>query len=72
MKGITDETVEDTTMHDLIINKDYPQTRIVLITDCCHSGTMFNFDQPPPKNAKRKTPKSNTINVVCIGSAVDN
>ncbi|KAA6381785.1 MAG: hypothetical protein EZS28_022686 [Streblomastix strix] len=72
VKGITDETVEDTTMHDLIINKDYPQTRIVLITDCCHSGTMFNFDQPPPKNAKRKTPKSNTINVVCIGSAVDN
>ncbi|KAA6355694.1 MAG: hypothetical protein EZS28_048779, partial [Streblomastix strix] len=35
VKGITDETVEDTVMHDLIVSKDYPNTRVVLLTDCC-------------------------------------
>ncbi|KAA6397502.1 MAG: hypothetical protein EZS28_006970 [Streblomastix strix] len=72
IKGITDETVEDSTMHDLIISKDYPQTRIVLITDCCHSGTMFNFDQPLPANGKVNAPDTKRINVVCVGAAVDN
>ncbi|KAA6366533.1 MAG: hypothetical protein EZS28_037940, partial [Streblomastix strix] len=71
VKGITDETVEDTTMHDLIVSKDYPQTRIVLISDCCHSGTLFNFDQPLPVNGKKKAPKTNRISVVCVGSAID-
>lgn len=63
--GITNQTVSDVVMHELIMLKDYPETRIVLISDCCHSGTMFNFDQssgdmirPPP-------------NVVCIGAAKD-
>ncbi|KAA6382969.1 MAG: hypothetical protein EZS28_021503 [Streblomastix strix] len=45
MQGITDETVEDTVMHDLIISKYYPQTRVVLLTDCCQSGTMSNLSQ---------------------------
>ncbi|KAA6369544.1 MAG: hypothetical protein EZS28_034929, partial [Streblomastix strix] len=71
VKGITDETVEDTVMHDLIISKDYPQTRVVLLTDCCHSGTMFNFDQPVPVNGKANAPNTNRINVVCVGAAVD-
>jgi hypothetical protein len=39
--GITEQTVSDDTMHDLILEKDYPETRIVLISDCCHSGTSF-------------------------------
>ncbi|KAA6395793.1 MAG: hypothetical protein EZS28_008678 [Streblomastix strix] len=72
VKGVTDETVEDTTMHDLIISKDYPQTRIVLLTDCCHSGTMFNFDQPLPANGKKNSPDTKRINVVCVGAACDN
>lgn len=46
--GVDEQTVADYTMHDLIILKDYPETRIVLISDCCHSGTMFNFDHPVP------------------------
>ncbi|KAA6396695.1 MAG: hypothetical protein EZS28_007774 [Streblomastix strix] len=71
IKGITDETVEDTVMHDLIISKDYPDTRVVLLTDCCHSGTMFNFDQPISPNAKLNSPQSQTIKIVCVGAAVD-
>ncbi|KAA6390889.1 MAG: hypothetical protein EZS28_013584 [Streblomastix strix] len=71
VKGITDETVEDTVMHDLIVSKDYPNTRVVLLTDCCHSGTMFNFDQPIPANDKLNAPHSKRISVVCVGAAVD-
>ncbi|KAA6376432.1 MAG: hypothetical protein EZS28_028042 [Streblomastix strix] len=69
LKGITNETVSDTVMHDLIISKDYPNTRIVLITDCCHSGTMFNFDLP--LKGKLNSPKTNRINVICVGAALD-
>ncbi|KAA6391141.1 MAG: hypothetical protein EZS28_013334 [Streblomastix strix] len=71
MQGITDETVEDTVMHELIISKDYPQTRVVLLTDCCHSGTMFNFDEPLPANGKPITPNTKRINIVCVGAAID-
>ncbi|KAA6396434.1 MAG: hypothetical protein EZS28_008046 [Streblomastix strix] len=71
MQGITDETVEDTVMHDLIISKYYPQTGVVLLTDCCHSGTMFNFDEPLPANGKLITPNTKRINIVCVGAAID-
>ncbi|KAA6392515.1 MAG: hypothetical protein EZS28_011959 [Streblomastix strix] len=71
VQGITDETVEDTAMHDLIISKDYPQTRVVLLTDCCHSGTMFNFDETLPLFGKPITPKTKRINIVCVGAALD-
>ncbi|KAK2949650.1 putative metacaspase-1 [Blattamonas nauphoetae] len=67
VQGITNETVEDTVMFDLIAGKDYPNTRIVLLTDCCHSGTMFNMDQVPD-NGHLLTPP---LNVVCVGSAKD-
>ena len=66
--GITNETVSDSCMFDLITSKEYPDTRVVTITDCCHSGTMFNFDQNVPTNGQGITPP---INVVCIGSAQD-
>ncbi|KAH7824794.1 putative Clan CD, family C14, metacaspase-like cysteine peptidase [Monocercomonoides exilis] len=68
VQGITNETVDDTCMFDLITSKEYPQTRVVLLTDCCHSGTMFNFDQSLPKDAHGLTPP---MNVVCVGSAQD-
>jgi hypothetical protein len=44
MVGITNETVSDDCMHELITSKDYPETRVVLISDCCHSGTMLYVD----------------------------
>ncbi|KAK2945370.1 putative metacaspase-1 [Blattamonas nauphoetae] len=67
VQGITDETVEDTVMFDLIAGKDYNDTRIVLLSDCCHSGTMFNMDQVP-EGGHLMTPP---FNVVCVGSAQD-
>lgn len=39
--GITEQTISDDLMHELIIGKDYPETRIILISDCCHSGTSI-------------------------------
>ncbi|KAA6377381.1 MAG: hypothetical protein EZS28_027092, partial [Streblomastix strix] len=66
VKGITDEAVEDTVMHDLIVSKDYPNTRVMLLTDCCHSGTMFNFDEPIPANAHQNKPICNFQRLGCI------
>lgn len=66
--GLTENTVSDDLMHELIISKQYPETRIILISDCCHSGTMFDFDQPIPANLERNKPP---LNVVCIGAAKD-
>ncbi|KAH7821358.1 putative metacaspase-like cysteine peptidase [Monocercomonoides exilis] len=68
IQGITNETVDDDCMFSLITSKEYPQTRVVLLTDCCHSGTMFNFDQEIPPDAHGLTPP---MNVVCVGSAED-
>ncbi|KAK2942802.1 putative metacaspase-1 [Blattamonas nauphoetae] len=65
-EGVGDEMVEDTAMFELITGKDYAETRIVLITDCCHSGTMFNMDQMNEGHLNRPP-----LNVVCIGSALD-
>lgn len=68
ISGITNETVSDSCMFDLITSKEYKDTRIVTITDCCHSGTMFNFDQGAPSKGNGLTPP---FDVVCIGSAQD-
>jgi hypothetical protein len=40
-QGITEQTVSDDVMHDLILDKEYPNTRVLLISDCCHSGTSM-------------------------------
>lgn len=64
--GITDMTISDDVLHNLIILKDYPDTRIVLISDCCHSGTMYNFDQTVVTSPVRPP-----LNVVAIGAAKD-
>ncbi|KAA6384322.1 MAG: hypothetical protein EZS28_020154 [Streblomastix strix] len=69
--GISDDTVEDTVMHDLVISKDYPKTRIVLLSDCCHSGTMFNLDQPWPPKGKLMAPITQRLNIIHVGAAVD-
>ncbi|KAA6378029.1 MAG: hypothetical protein EZS28_026443, partial [Streblomastix strix] len=71
--GITDETVEDTVMHDLILSKSYPQTRVVLISDCCHSKSLFNFSYDQSNvgiggGGGIQRPPNNTI---CLSATLD-
>lgn len=66
--GITENTISDDLMHDLIVSKQYDDTRVILISDCCHSGTMFDFDQPLDSSLTYNKPP---LNVITIGAAKD-
>lgn len=66
IKGITDETIDETVIHDLIIRKAYNQTRFVLLTDCCHSdGKKGEFGK---KKKVKQAPFSNNMSIVLVGS----
>lgn len=43
----------DDELHALLAGRA-PRTRIVLITDCCHSGTVFRFFNPQPRPGTRR------------------
>jgi hypothetical protein len=49
------------------MNTKYPNTRIVLISDTCNSGTMFNLDT----TITSAVDPNNVPNAIHIGAARD-
>ncbi|KAA6394437.1 MAG: hypothetical protein EZS28_010034, partial [Streblomastix strix] len=67
IKGLHSWGITDFCMNQLLISTKYPNTRIVLISDTCNSGTMFNLDSTQSSALdQNKIP-----NAIHIGAARD-
>ncbi|KAA6397946.1 MAG: hypothetical protein EZS28_006526 [Streblomastix strix] len=67
IKGLHSWGVTDWCLNQILMNTRYPNTRIVLISDTCNSGTMFNLDT----TSKSAVDISNVPNAIHIGAARD-
>lgn len=69
-QGLTSGTISEDLVHNLILSKNYPETRIILINDSSHNESLFAYDVPVPSNpplARGQIP----TNVVCVDASVD-
>ncbi|KAA6380207.1 MAG: hypothetical protein EZS28_024266, partial [Streblomastix strix] len=67
IKGLHSWGITDWCLNMLLMHTRYPNTRIVLISDTCNSGTMFNLDT----TSKSAVDISNIPNAIHIGAARD-
>ncbi|KAH7820415.1 putative Protein kinase domain [Monocercomonoides exilis] len=63
-RGVFSGMVIDWCLFDLILNKASINTRIVLISECCHAGSLFNLDKMVKfRNVRRDKQLPNAIHI---------